>query len=452
MLTHPNTVTVFDYGRTTDGIFYYAMELLEGASLDEIVDVDGPQPEERVIHLLEQAAASLAEAHDAGLIHRDVKPGNILVVDRGGISDLVKVVDFGLVKDVGFKEGEGATSDIALTVANTITGTPLYLAPEAIIAPETVDARADLYALGAVGYWLFDRHARVQRHVDRRGVCPSFALRARAAFRSTACARDRRSRGDIAGLSGEASGRSPCLGARTARTITCVRGRAQLDQRSRCSLVGGQAPQAAFGRRRASRGGQRWRRPFSSPDGDAHYGLKPRTSSALAARFSERFLAQGPQREEAATRGEQRIVVEEGERLLVGDVFGAAEHVAECGAGARRGGGAQQLELNVDLRTLGQHAVAFGWARRVGKLRGTEAGESLAALQIENLDGTAAFREPVADRVLAVRGGEQTRVRADGDGDRVSGGAERLQSRVGANRPRLRPGLAGPHEGRRPAR
>jgi hypothetical protein len=154
MLTHPNTVTVFDYGRTTEGVFYYAMELLEGASLDEIIEVDGAQPEERVIHLLEQAAASLAEAHDAGLIHRDVKPGNILVVDRGGISDLVKVVDFGLVKDVGFGAGGTTTSEPALTMANTITGTPLYLAPETVTAPETVDARADLYALGAVGYWL----------------------------------------------------------------------------------------------------------------------------------------------------------------------------------------------------------------------------------------------------------------------------------------------------------
>jgi len=154
MLTHPNTVTVFDYGRTTDGVFYYAMELLEGASLDEIVDVDGPQPEERVIHLLEQAAGSLAEAHEAGLIHRDVKPGNILVVDRGGIPDLVKVVDFGLVKDVGYRARDGAASEPALTMANTITGTPLYLAPETVTAPETVDARTDLYALGAVGYWL----------------------------------------------------------------------------------------------------------------------------------------------------------------------------------------------------------------------------------------------------------------------------------------------------------
>ena len=154
MLTHPNTVTVFDYGRTTDGLFYYAMELLEGASLDEVVKVDGPQPEERVIHLLEQAAASLAEAHDAGLIHRDVKPGNILVVDRGGISDLVKVVDFGLVKDVGTLDGGGATSETALTMANAITGTPLYIAPETLTAPDTIDARADIYALGAVGYWL----------------------------------------------------------------------------------------------------------------------------------------------------------------------------------------------------------------------------------------------------------------------------------------------------------
>jgi serine/threonine-protein kinase len=154
MLTHPNTVTVFDYGRTTDGVFYYAMELLEGASLAEIVEVDGPQPEARVIHLLGQAAESLAEAHEAGLIHRDIKPANILVVDRGGLSDLVKVVDFGLVKDVGFRKSKGQRPDPDLTEVNTVTGTPLYMAPEALTAPESVDARADLYALGAVGYWL----------------------------------------------------------------------------------------------------------------------------------------------------------------------------------------------------------------------------------------------------------------------------------------------------------
>jgi serine/threonine-protein kinase len=154
MLTHPNTVTVYDYGRTTDGVFYYAMELLEGASLDELVRVDGPQCEERVIHLLEQVAGSLAEAHDAGLIHRDIKPANILVVDRGGISDLVKVVDFGLVKDMEFRVRAGAASEPELTMANMIVGTPLYVAPETLTDPENVDARADLYALGAVGYWL----------------------------------------------------------------------------------------------------------------------------------------------------------------------------------------------------------------------------------------------------------------------------------------------------------
>lgn len=151
-LTHPNTITVYDYGRTAEGVFYYAMELLEGASLDEIIEVNGPQPEGRVIHLLEQAAGSLAEAHAAGLIHRDVKPANVLVVDRGGIADLVKVVDFGLVKDVS--EREQAAPDPSLTAADAITGTPLYMAPEAIVSPDAVDARTDIYALGAVGYWL----------------------------------------------------------------------------------------------------------------------------------------------------------------------------------------------------------------------------------------------------------------------------------------------------------
>ena len=190
MLTHPNTVTVYDYGRTTDGIFYYAMELLEGASLDEIVDVDGPQPAERVIHLLEQAAGSLAEAHDAGLIHRDVKPGNILVVDRGGIADLVKVVDFGLVKEVGTKANGDQPAEPALTANNAITGTPLYIAPETLLAHETVDARADLYALGAVGYWLltgthvFDGRSVIDvfmKHVSMVPEPPSTRLNAAVA-------------------------------------------------------------------------------------------------------------------------------------------------------------------------------------------------------------------------------------------------------------------------------
>lgn len=148
MLTHPNTVTVFDYGRTPDDIFYYAMELLDGATLAEIVDLEGPQSFARTIHILEQVAGALAEAHGINLIHRDIKPVNIMLVEQGGHADVTKVLDFGLVKEL---KGIG---DASLTQADTVTGTPLYLAPESISAPGSVDGRSDIYALGAVGYYL----------------------------------------------------------------------------------------------------------------------------------------------------------------------------------------------------------------------------------------------------------------------------------------------------------
>jgi eukaryotic-like serine/threonine-protein kinase len=144
-LSHPNTVTVFDYGRTPEGVFYYAMEYLEGLGLDQLVAADGPQPPRRAVHILRQVLGSLAEAHGVGLVHRDIKPGNIMLCERGGLSDVAKVVDFGLVKDL---EGEGGTSHDA-----TLVGTPLYLAPEAIRSP-AADARADLYSVGAVAYFL----------------------------------------------------------------------------------------------------------------------------------------------------------------------------------------------------------------------------------------------------------------------------------------------------------
>jgi serine/threonine-protein kinase len=147
-LSHPNTVTVYDYGRTPEGVFYYAMELLEGANLREAVDVGGPLPSARVLHVLEQVAASLVEAHGIGLIHRDIKPANILLCELAGAPDVAKVVDFGLVKEIA------PDGDVSLTTAGTLTGTPLYMAPEAITAPETLDSRSDLYSLGAVGYYL----------------------------------------------------------------------------------------------------------------------------------------------------------------------------------------------------------------------------------------------------------------------------------------------------------
>jgi serine/threonine-protein kinase len=147
-LTHPNTVSIFDYGRTPDGVFYYAMEHLSGGDLDQLVEYAGPLPAGRVVHILEQVCRALNEAHGLGLIHRDVKPNNILLSERGGESDIAKVVDFGLVKDVSSK------SDAALTMTGALAGTPLYMAPESIATPESVDARVDLYSLGAVAYFL----------------------------------------------------------------------------------------------------------------------------------------------------------------------------------------------------------------------------------------------------------------------------------------------------------
>jgi serine/threonine-protein kinase len=147
-LTHPNTVAVYDFGRALDGTFYYAMEYVDGMSLEELVERFGPQPVGRVVRILVQATDALAEAHDLDLIHRDIKPANILICERGRSSDVVKLVDFGLVKQIGGGEHP------ELSRAGTLTGTPLYMAPESITAPESVDRRIDLYALGAVAYFL----------------------------------------------------------------------------------------------------------------------------------------------------------------------------------------------------------------------------------------------------------------------------------------------------------
>jgi eukaryotic-like serine/threonine-protein kinase len=147
-LTHPNTIIIYDYGRTAEGVFYYAMEHLEGINLETLVQRFGPQPESRVIHILRQLCGSLGEAHAVGLIHRDIKPANVFLTERGGQYDFVKLLDFGLVKALD------GSRQASLTVAGTLTGTPLYLSPEAIERPDEVDERSDLYAVGAVGYYL----------------------------------------------------------------------------------------------------------------------------------------------------------------------------------------------------------------------------------------------------------------------------------------------------------
>ncbi len=150
-LNHPNTIAIYDYGRTPEGIFYYAMEYLQGINLEDLVKRHGPQPEGRVIAILRQVCGSLAEAHAIGLIHRDIKPANMILTERGGVYDFVKLLDFGLVKALDSRKESG------LTTAGSLTGTPLYMPPEAI-QHEQLDARSDLYALGAVGYFLLTGH------------------------------------------------------------------------------------------------------------------------------------------------------------------------------------------------------------------------------------------------------------------------------------------------------
>ncbi|HEV3344589.1 MAG TPA: serine/threonine-protein kinase [Pirellulales bacterium] len=142
-LSHWNTIEIYDYGRTDDGTFYYVMELLRGMSLEELVRRHGPLPPARAVHFLRQAAAALKEAHDAGLVHRDIKPANIFAAERGGIHDVVKLLDFGLVHD-RLANGQAERG---------FSGSPLYMPPEQATS-SAVDARSDLYALGAVAYEL----------------------------------------------------------------------------------------------------------------------------------------------------------------------------------------------------------------------------------------------------------------------------------------------------------
>ncbi len=149
-LTHPNTVRIYDYGRTPDGVFYYAMELLDGASLSEIIAEDGPQPPGRAVHVMRAVAGALREAHMKGLVHRDIKPGNVVLCDHAGDVDVPMLLDFGLVKQVGSAAG----ADVSLTQEHTITGTPAYLAPELIRSADAASPASDLYALGGVAYYL----------------------------------------------------------------------------------------------------------------------------------------------------------------------------------------------------------------------------------------------------------------------------------------------------------
>ncbi len=149
-LLSPHTVQLYDFGVSPEGDFYYVMELLDGVDLDTLVARYGPLEPARVVFVLQQVCDSLAEAHELGLVHRDVKPANVFLCRYGRRYDLAKVLDFGLVA----VEPERGPGDAKLTAEGMAAGTPAYLAPEQVADPDGVDGRADLYALGCVAYWL----------------------------------------------------------------------------------------------------------------------------------------------------------------------------------------------------------------------------------------------------------------------------------------------------------
>jgi serine/threonine-protein kinase len=146
-LSHPNTIEIYDYGRTRNGLLYYAMEYLDGLTVAEVVARDGALPVARCLHILRQVCSALAEAHGKGIIHRDISPDNVMVCRYAGQYDFVKILDYGLVKQVAPRSN---TRD--LTRGLRIVGTPLYMAPERLRDAADVDARADIYAVGAVAF------------------------------------------------------------------------------------------------------------------------------------------------------------------------------------------------------------------------------------------------------------------------------------------------------------
>lgn len=146
-LTHWNTIDIYDYGRTPDGTFYYVMELLRGESLQRIVDEHGPMPPGRVAHFLRQACHALREAHSAGLVHRDLKPANLFAAECGGVFDVLKVLDFGLVKHI-------ITTESSVSTAGQIIGSPLYMSPEQAEGSGELDGRSDIYSVGATAFFL----------------------------------------------------------------------------------------------------------------------------------------------------------------------------------------------------------------------------------------------------------------------------------------------------------
>jgi serine/threonine-protein kinase len=177
-LTHWNTVEIYDYGHTGDGTFYYVMELLPGLTLGELVKQHGPLLPERAVHFLRQLCGALREAHASGLVHRDITPANIFAAKRGGLHDVAKLLDFGLVRQIT----NGKSGMAGTTSKGHFSGAPLYMSPEQATAYDDADTRSDIYSLAAVAYYLltgsppFSRSSVLQvlvAHEREQVVAPS---------------------------------------------------------------------------------------------------------------------------------------------------------------------------------------------------------------------------------------------------------------------------------------
>lgn len=177
-LTHPHTIRVFDFGASDDGVFFIAMELLEGMDLEALVDSNGPMPAGRIVHLARQICDSLAEAHGRGIIHCDLKPANLFVTRVGDVHDFAKVLDFGLARvNVGDTQSSGHTT------VDSMRGTPAFMPPE-VVKGEVPGPESDVYSMGACLYWMATGspvfrgsfHEAVLAHVEKEPEAPSKRL------------------------------------------------------------------------------------------------------------------------------------------------------------------------------------------------------------------------------------------------------------------------------------
>lgn len=159
-LSHPNIITVLDHGRAPDGSFFYAMEFIRGLTLTQWVEQHGPLPPARAVRILRQICAAVGAMHARQLLHRDIKPDNVIAYAAHGDCDLIKLLDFGLIRDLE------NTASRDLTREARVLGTPAFMAPERLRDPRCVDPRTDLYGIGCIAFYLLVGRRPFESTVD----------------------------------------------------------------------------------------------------------------------------------------------------------------------------------------------------------------------------------------------------------------------------------------------